>query len=389
MLNPQDFARLLQDKLIEAGEQRAVEFKADLFGFVPRGGDLASIFPLDNYYRMYLSAASDGDRQRAIRQFTGDWLRYAKSNAPVAPGAGGAPAGFAPSPLAGPGHAAPFVGPNPFSPAPPAARPPGYGPPKSAVGCGGRVLVVIFALVGIAFVCFCGGPIAMLGLAKGRLGPGRGPPWGREWDRHPPADAQLTEFIGGQGGGPRYYYDADRRPVIGLAFTTGEWSRQKVIQTLVPLYDDHVPPPEGFQVLVPVRGKEGYVVGGLEVNAGDYVNAVRITFVRRTDQGLDLSDTYQSDWLGTPTPGRDPRKLAGNGEEILGIAAHRGIVLDSVGLLYRPPVKPPEPMPEPAPAENPPPAAENPAPAADPPAGVPMPDFTPLLPDSCLLTLVP
>jgi hypothetical protein len=232
MLSPQDFARLLQDKLIEAGENRPLEFRADLFGFVPRGGDLSSIFPLDNYYRMYLSAPSDPERQRVVRQFTSDWLRHAKSSAPVAPGAGGAPVGFAPSPLAG--HSAPYI-PNPLGPVPPAVRPMSYPPPptKSAGGCGLRLLVVIFGLLGIMFVCFCGAPLAMVGLGKNKLGK-----MGREWDFHQPADAQVSEMVGGPGGGPRYYYDANRRPVIGLAFTTGEWFGEQCIKSLVPLYDD-------------------------------------------------------------------------------------------------------------------------------------------------------
>ena len=139
----------------------------------------------------------------------------------------------------------------------------------------------------------------------------------------------------------------------------------------MPLYDDRPPPPDHFDPLTPVRGKEGYVVGGLEVDSGEYVNAVRITFVRKTDQGLDLTDTYQSDWLGTPTPGREPQKLLGEGEEIIGAAMRQGIVLDSVGLLYREAAKPPEPMPipmpDPAPADNPlTPAPEPPAPPLNP-----------------------
>jgi hypothetical protein len=366
MLSPQDFARLLQDKLIEAGENRPLEFRADLFGFVPRGGDLSSIFPLDNYYRMYLAAPGDTERQRVVRQFTSDWLRHAKASAPVSPGVGGTPAGFAPSPPAG--HSAPYI-PNPLGPAPTAARPVSYlqPPAKSAAGCGIRLMVVIFGLVGIVFVCCCGAPLAMVGLDKNKLGkggPGRGPPWGRDWDVWQPPDAQVTEMVGGHGGGPRYYYDADRRPVIGLAFTTGEWSGEKCIQSLAPLYDDRVPPPDGFEVRVPVRGKEGYVVGGLEVDAGKYVNAVRIIFVRRTDQGLDLSDMYESDWLGTPTPDRESRKLAGQGEEIIGVAIRQGIIVDSVGLLYRQAAQLPDPMPAAAPAESPPPVPGDAVPAA-------------------------
>jgi hypothetical protein len=310
-----------------------------------------------------------------IRQFTSDWLRHAKAASPVAPGVGGAPAGYARSPLANPGQAAPYV-PNPLAAGPAAPRPMGYPtttPVKSGAGCGMRALVVVFGLIGIAFVCFCGAPLAMMGLAKNRMGPGPGggPPWGREWDFRPPADAQLTEMLGGRGGGPRYYYDANRRPVIGLAFSTGEWFGQQAVKSLVPLYDDRPPPPDHFDPLRPVRGKEGYVVGGLEVDSDEYVNAVRITFVRKTDHGLDLTDTYQSDWLGTPTPGRDPQKLLGEGEEIVGVAMRQGIVLDSVGLLYREATKPPMPAP-----------VEDPAPApADPPADIPTPDQASLNPE--------
>jgi hypothetical protein len=351
MLSPQDFARLLQTKLIEAGEDRPLEFRADLFGFVPRGGDLGAIFPLDHYYRQYLAAASDGERQRVVKQFTTDWLRHAKRAAPVAPGSGGAPASFSPSPFSGLAVGIPPVRPAAYAPSPSSA---------GGAGCGIRVALVIFGLVGMAFVCFCATPLALMGVAKngaGRPGFPGGPRWGREWDFHPPADARSTEMVGGHGGGPRFYYDDIRRPVIGLAFSTDEWFGQQAIRALVPLYDDHSPPPEDhFHPLVPVRGKEGYVVGGLEVDSGEFVNAVRIKFVRRTDKGLDPSDTYQSDWLGTPTPGRETRQLLGEGEEVLGIAARQGIILDSVGLLFRPAAKPPEPMPPP-PAEN---SAQNP-----------------------------
>jgi hypothetical protein len=357
MLSPQDFARLLQDKLIEAGENRPLEFRADLFGFIPRGGDVSSIFPLDNYYRHYLMATSDAGRQRTIKQFTSDWLQHARANAPVAPGAGGAPAGVAPRPMMGASQGAPFVVPNPLAPVPAMPRPIAHPPPpgKSATGCGLRAMVVIFGLIGIMFVCFCGAPLAMMGLAKNRAGkwgpgPGDGPPFGREWDFQPPADAQLTEMLGGHGGGPRYYYDANRSPVIGVAYSTGDWFGQKVVKALVPIYDDRPPRPDHFDPVVPIRGKEGYVVGGLEVDAAEYVNAVRVTFVRKTDAGLDLADTYQSEWLGTPTPGRDTRKLAGEGELVVGIAVRQGIAIDSVGLLLKPAEKPPEPMAEPAPA---------------------------------------
>ncbi|HEX5104142.1 MAG TPA: hypothetical protein VFV87_10045, partial [Pirellulaceae bacterium] len=269
MLSPQEFARLLQDKLIEAGENRPLEFRADLFGFIPRGGDLGSIFPLDNYYRQYLAAASDGERQRVARQFTSDWLRHAKAGAPVAPGAGGAPAAFAPSPLAS-GHGAPVVVPNPLAGGP-LPRPSGT-PPRPSVGCGVRAVMAIIGVVGLAFVCFCGAPLAMLGMAKnrpGNFGPGNGPRFGPDWEFHAPADVQVTEFVGGRGGGPRFYVDPQRRPVIGLAYSTDNWGGQQVIGSLAPVYDAHDVPENDFRRETHVvRAKEGYVVGGLEVDAG-------------------------------------------------------------------------------------------------------------------------
>ena len=333
MLSPQDFARLLQDKLIDAGEQRAVEFKPDLFGFVPRGGDLSSIFPLDNYYRYYLAATSDAERQRVVKQFASDWLRHAKAGAPVAPGSGGAPAGGWQSHVAAPVVMASAVPPM------------GYPPPRplqATSGGGGRVLITIFAIVGLTLVCMCVAPqimgVVMLVLAKNRVidlpGPrprDRGP----KWEFQPPPETKQTELAGRQQGLRRFYSDPQLRPVLGFSYSTREWFGEQVIALLVPLYDERDPPPPHFNVRQEVvRAKEGYVVGGLEVDAQKYVNAVRINFVRRTDQGLDLSDTYQSDWLGTPT-GREPQTLSGEGQQVLGIAALQSLALDGVGLIYR------------------------------------------------------
>src|SRR5688500_12024240 len=78
MSSPQDFARLLQDRLIESGESRPLEFRADLFGFLPRGASSDRLFPLDNYYRYYLAARNETERQNLVRQFVREWQGHWK-----------------------------------------------------------------------------------------------------------------------------------------------------------------------------------------------------------------------------------------------------------------------------------------------------------------------
>lgn len=87
-----------------------------------------------------------------------------------------------------------------------------------------------------------------------------------------------------------------------------------------------------------VVAKDGYAVGGLELDASDMVYAVRIVFARQqTDGSLDPADTYTSDWLGTPA-GNPPQKLISNETPILGIHGRRGAVIDALGLVLAQPL---------------------------------------------------
>ena len=47
---------------------------------------------------------------------------------------------------------------------------------------------------------------------------------------------------------------------------------------------------------------------------------------------LDPKDSYQSEWLGTPS-GKPTQTLSGNGSKVIGIHGRKAAVLDAVGLI--------------------------------------------------------
>jgi hypothetical protein len=226
---------------------------------------------------------------------------------------------------------------------------------------GGCLLMVLLALVGPLIVV-----MTVLNAHRGgrpprqaiRLGPMIPPqampgmPGGAAWPIFPgaiPAGASVTDVVGGRGGGEQSFCDPQGRPLVGLAYALDDrWDRQgTVIGALQPIFDPQSPAVDWRgEALTAVTGREGYVVGGLWVDAGEYVNAVKIIFVRRNGETLDLTDSYDSEWLGTPR-GEEPRKLAGDGPNVIGLHCKQGLVLDGIGLVVRPGAAPREPPDEP------------------------------------------
>ena len=64
-------------------------------------------------------------------------------------------------------------------------------------------------------------------------------------------------------------------------------------------------------------------------------NAMRIIFMRRTGSGLDVKDTYESDWLGYTGAGTK-HVLAGKGERVIGTFGRQGMNLNKLGLITLP-----------------------------------------------------
>ena len=79
--------------------------------------------------------------------------------------------------------------------------------------------------------------------------------------------------------------------------------------------------------------REGYAVAGLEVDARDFVYAVRVIYMRQGPDGrLAPKDTYKSEWLGRPQ-GAAPRTLASDGSKVIGVCGRGAAVLDAIGLV--------------------------------------------------------
>jgi hypothetical protein len=138
-----------------------------------------------------------------------------------------------------------------------------------------------------------------------------------------------TELLGGSGGGKYELTDPSGKPLVGFRFTLKEWGREKTFKQLEPVFETSADAAGAEGVVV---AKDGYAVGALLVDADQFVNAVQVVFMRISNGQLQPDDSYQSDWIGTPT-GRPAKQLGGSGAKVLGIHGGKGLVVDSVGLI--------------------------------------------------------
>jgi hypothetical protein len=148
---------------------------------------------------------------------------------------------------------------------------------------------------------------------------------------NPPAwlPGQPTELAGGPEGFQFEHCDRGRKQVVGFRYRMGRWGSQAAVGDLAPLYDRN----QFAGVKERVVAREGYVVGGVQVVAGDLVNAVRVIFVReQTDGSFDKSDNYLSDWIGEPA-GATPKALGDGQTRVIGVCGRRGAVLNAIGLV--------------------------------------------------------
>jgi pimeloyl-ACP methyl ester carboxylesterase len=179
------------------------------------------------------------------------------------------------------------------------------------------------------------------GVGPGRpgFGPGVRPGGPAFGPRGLPAASQgrKTDLLGGPGGGP-FETAGGGQPVLGFDYRLGSWAGQQALADFRPIYargPQRAQPPfaRGPLAAQQVMARDGYAVGALEVDAAEFVNAVRVVFMRIDAQGrLDPKDSYKSDWIGAAS-GRPTQTLGGDGSKVIGIYGRRTAVLDAVGLL--------------------------------------------------------
>ena len=149
-----------------------------------------------------------------------------------------------------------------------------------------------------------------------------------------PAGLHKSDQFGGHGGSPFYVLSDDPQPVVAFRSRMGRWSRGPVIGWIAPAIDRAPPPSLGDEETF-TAAKPGYVVGGLEVSV-DNVNifAYRVVFVAWKDGRVNLTDTYKSDWIGSPALGET--KLLGGDGVVVGMFGRRGLNNDALGVITRP-----------------------------------------------------
>lgn len=97
-----------------------------------------------------------------------------------------------------------------------------------------------------------------------------------------------------------------------------------------------------------VLAKPGYAIGRIESRAGLVNNAVLLTFFKVKDQGLDLGDSYTTQWLGSDGGGEMPA-IGGRGEAIVGLGGTYhpdDDIIELAGLVTLPLPKVEQPLPK-------------------------------------------
>ena len=118
--------------------------------------------------------------------------------------------------------------------------------------------------------------------------------------------------------------------MIGVRYTLGSWGVQDAVRTFEPIFERKNSPPKADELFA----KDGYAVGAIQVDGANFVNAIRVAFMRTEGDRLNSKDSYVSDWIGKPT-GRTPETINGNGALVVGVHGRGAAVLDAVGLVCR------------------------------------------------------
>jgi hypothetical protein len=138
-----------------------------------------------------------------------------------------------------------------------------------------------------------------------------------------------TELVGGTGGSAFRHVGNAGQFVLGFRYRLGSWQDQQRLGRIEPLFAETAPGP-GWQSVV---GRDGYAVGAIQVDGDQYVNAIRIAFMRIKDGRLDTQDKYVSDWIGVPQ-GSQPKTINCAGAPVVGIFGRATVVVDAIGLVF-------------------------------------------------------
>ncbi|MBD3674217.1 MAG: hypothetical protein HUJ26_11900 [Planctomycetaceae bacterium] len=153
----------------------------------------------------------------------------------------------------------------------------------------------------------------------------------------PPPDLKTTdsadvgnrsELVGGDGGFPFTQVAPQQDPVVGVRVRMGSWAGKEHLSKVEPLYQKPRPIPNTTVVVA----KPGYVLGAIEINAPEFVDGIRLVFMKQTEMGVDPTDHVESQWIGNSTP--KPERLENEGKPIIGFHGKGGAVMDALGVIF-------------------------------------------------------
>jgi len=137
-----------------------------------------------------------------------------------------------------------------------------------------------------------------------------------------------SELVGGTGGFPFTQVAPQQDPVIGVRVSMGSWSGKKHLSKVEPLFQKPRPIPNTTVVIA----KTGYVLGAIEINAPEFVDGIRLVFMKQTATGVDPTDRIESKWIGAATA--KPARLEQGGKPIIGFHGKGGAVMDALGVIF-------------------------------------------------------
>ena len=150
-------------------------------------------------------------------------------------------------------------------------------------------------------------------------------------DQRPlPVDREIMSPIAGwhHDREPWVAKSGNGQDMVGVRFKVSDWANKPILRSCEPLFDRF----DNGQAEV-VVAKPGYVVGGILVDSDEQEHGIRLVFMKVLDGRLDTSDSYLSDWIGSPVSGTPPKLIGGHGEHVTGLCGYRGMNLDGVGLI--------------------------------------------------------
>jgi hypothetical protein len=139
------------------------------------------------------------------------------------------------------------------------------------------------------------------------------------------APQYLSLSAGEDVGGRRYLVHPGKVPIVGVDFVVAKSGSTNVFTTIVPVYDTNT---KGCVI----KARDGYGLSGLRVNARNHVEGIKFVFSKITDRGFDQSQSYETEWYGTPAAGIG-QTIGGDGLPVYGFWMCKGRICKSIGLI--------------------------------------------------------